>query len=116
VSVIEQLAVDLLDKLELQLAERIETLLGDDRWNSGSLIEDIIPIYWEQVGDRLRNLSPGIIYRPLYYVHMYGSLRNFKDKTRAFITSISSHLEGCLLSLTSSPPKYGRLQNHLVVW
>ena len=106
-SAIERLAADLLDKSELQLAERLETLLGDDRWDSSSLIEDIIPIYWERVEDRPRNLSPGIIYRPLYYVHGFGSLRNFKDKTRAFMTFISGHLEGCLLSLTPSPPRYG---------
>jgi len=106
-SAIERLAIGILDQRELKLADQLALLLDDDRWDSGSLIEDIIPIYWEQVGDRLRNLSPGIIYRPLYYVHMFGSLANFRDKTRAFMESISGHLEGCLLSLTPSPPEYG---------
>ena len=106
VSAIEQLATDLLDQGALQLAEHLALLLDDDRWDSGSLIADIIPIYWERVGERLRTLSPGNIYRPLYYVHTWGSLRDFKDTTRTFMTFISSHLEGCLLHLTSSPPEH----------
>lgn len=104
---IEVLATGLLNQQELQLAERLALLLDDDTLDSGSLIEDIIPIYWERVVDRLRNLSPGIIYRPLFYVHSQGSLRKFKNRTRTFMTFISSHLEGCLLCLTSSPPRYG---------
>ena len=106
-SAIERLAADLLDQPELQLAERLALLLDDDTLDSGSLIEDMIPIYWERVDDRLRSLSPDNIYRPLYYVHAYGSLRNFRDKTRTFMTSISGHLEGCLLYLTPSPPEHG---------
>jgi hypothetical protein len=104
---IELIAADTLDQRELQLAERLAFILDDDNMDSGSLIEDILPIYWERVEDRLRNLSPSIIYRPLYYVHSYGGLRDFKGKTRTFMQSISGHLEGCLLCLTAPPPRYG---------
>ncbi len=104
---IELLAADILDHRELQLAEHLVLLLDDNKLDSGSLIGDIMPIYWERARGRLRNLFPGIIYRPLYYVHSYGSLRDFKDHTRTFMQSISGHLEGCLLCLTAPPPRYG---------
>ncbi len=103
---IELLAHDLLDQRELQLAERLALLLDDDKFDSGSLIEDIIPIYWEQVDDRLRSLDPDAIYRPLYYIHLFGSLRDFRDSTRTYMTFLSGHLEGCLINLTPSPPRY----------
>lgn len=105
-SAIEQLAIATLDHQELQLAKRLALLLDDDRWDSGSLIEGMIPIYWERVGDRLCNLSPGNIYRPLYYVHKLVYERNFRDNTRAFMETISGHLEGCLLNLTPFSPKH----------
>jgi len=103
---IELLADDLLDQREIQLAEHLATLLDDDKIDSGSLIEDIIPIYWEKVDDRLRSLDPDAIYRPLYYIHSYGSLRYFRSRTRTYITFVSNHLEGCLINLTPSPPRY----------
>ena len=103
---IELLADDLLDQREIQLAEHLATLLDDDKIDSGSLIEDIIPIYWEKVDDRLRSLDPDAIYRPLYYIYSYGSLPDFRSRTRTYITFVSNHLEGCLINLTLSPPRY----------
>jgi hypothetical protein len=103
---VDLLAHDLLDQRELKLAEHLALLLNDDRFDSGSLIEDMIPIYWEQVDDRLRSLDPDAIYRPLYYIHSHGSLRDFKDTTRTYMTFLSGHLEGCLVNLTPSPPQY----------
>ena len=66
---IERLAVDLLDERELQLAERLRLLLDDDTYDAESLVAEIIPIYWERVGDIELTLSPDNIYRPLYYIH-----------------------------------------------
>jgi hypothetical protein len=37
---------------------------------------------------------------------MYANTRNFKDNTRIFLNNASSHLEGCLLWLAKTPPKY----------
>lgn len=109
-SEIKRLAYALLNKKELTLAEHLALVLNDNKLDSGSLIQDIMPIYWEKVDDRLRNLWPGNIYRPLYYVHLRGSQYSFKDNTRMFLSAISGHLEGCLLYLTSSPPEHRTAQ------
>jgi hypothetical protein len=61
---IERLAFDLLDQRELQLAKHLSLLLGDDKWDAGPLVGEILPVYWEKVGDRLQNCHPGNIYRP----------------------------------------------------
>ena len=107
-STIEQLAVGLLDEREWQLAKRLALILDDDAYDANSLIEEIIPIYWERVGDRERTLFPDNIYRPLYYIHGWSGNRNFRDSTRAYMLVISGHIEGCLMYLTSSPPsQYG---------
>lgn len=100
---IERFAVEILDQRELQLARHLALLLDDDSCDSSSLVEDIIPIYWQQVGDICQNLHPGNIYRPLYYIHSWSSLGDFKNRTRAYIDVISSHLEGCLENLTPFP-------------
>lgn len=104
---IEQLAVDLLDEREWQLAKRLALLLDDDTYDAESLIVEMIPIYWERVGDMERTLSPDNIYRPLYYIHGWSTTGNFRDSTRAYMMVISGHLEGCLMYLTSSPPQTG---------
>jgi len=62
---IAQLAVDLLDEREWQLAKRLALILDDDTYDASFLVEEMIPIYWERVGDRERTLFPGNIYRPL---------------------------------------------------
>jgi hypothetical protein len=105
---IEQLAVDLLDEREWQLANRLALILDDDMYDASSLVEEMIPIYWERVGDRKHTLLPDNIYRPLYYIHRWSNNRNFRDNTRGYMMVISAHLEGCLIYLTSCPPsKYG---------
>lgn len=105
---IERFAVEIFDQKELQLSRHLAFLLEDDSCDSSSLVEEMIPIYWEGVGDRKRTLFPDNIYRPLYYIHVWSSTCNFRDSTRAYMMVISGHLEGCLMYLTSSPPsQYG---------
>lgn len=99
-SIIEKLAVDVLNVQELKLAKHLDLLLSDDSFNLGPLIEDILPIYWTKVGDVLENLQPSNIYRPLYYIHL-----TIKNNTRAYMRTYSNHLEGCLQQLTPKPRK-----------
>ena len=103
-AMIEQLAADLLDEREWQLANRLTLILDDDAYDASSLVEAIIPIYWERVSDRKRTLLPDNIYRPLYYIHRWSNNRNFRESTRGYMMFISAHLEGCLMYLASSPP------------
>lgn len=100
---IEELAFDLLDQRELQLANHLSLLLGDDKWDAGPLIGEILPVYWEMVGDRAQNCHPGNIYRPLYYIHDWSSQGGFKESTRAYMDVISNHIEGCLQNLLKLP-------------
>lgn len=100
---IEQLASDLLDGRDTQLAARLAIVLDDDTYDAESLVGDILPVYWQRVGDVVETLSPDNIYRPLYYVHTWSSQRNFKEITRAYMEVISSHLEGCLKNLLPLP-------------
>lgn len=105
---IERFTVEIFDQKELQLSGHLAFLLEDDSCDSSSLVEEMIPIYWEGVGDRKRTLFPDNIYRPLYYIHVWSNTCNFRDSTRAYMMVISGHLEGCLMYLTSSPPsQYG---------
>lgn len=100
---IERLAFDFLDDKELRLANHLSLLLGDDKWDAGPLIEEILPVYWEKIGDRSQNCHPGNIYRPLNYIHVWSSLGDFKDRTRAYMDVISNHIEGCLQNLLRLP-------------
>jgi len=100
---IEQLASDLLDVRETQLAARLAIVLDDNAYDAESLLSEILPIYWQRVGNIDETLSPDNIYRPLYYVHMWSSLRHFKEITRAYMEVISGHLEGCLKNLLPVP-------------
>lgn len=99
---IASLASELLDAQEWKLATRLEVLLGDNRYDAASLVEEIIPIYYE--GNR--TLDPDPIYRPFYYLHTYPDHLRFPELTRIFIENACWHLEGCLQWLTPSPPKY----------
>lgn len=77
-------------------------------YDAASLVEEILPVYCERVGDKDHILFPSNIYRPLYYIHSWSSPGNFRESTRAYMIVISGHLEGCLLFLISSrPSKYG---------
>ncbi|MBA7655843.1 hypothetical protein ES703_63752 [subsurface metagenome] len=105
-SEIERLAFDLLDQRELQLANHLSLLLDDDKWDAGPLIEEILPVYWEKVGDKFQNLHPGNIYRPLNYIHVWSSSGDFKNSTRAYMDVISGHLEGCLQNLMTFRSKH----------
>ncbi len=100
---IERLTFDLLDKRELLLADNLSFLLGDDNWDAGPLIGEILPTYWVKVGDILENCQPANIYRPLYYIHRWSSGSKFKDGTRAYMDVVSGHIEGCLQNLLKLP-------------
>ena len=73
---------------------------------AGVLVSEILPTYCEKRGESSYTLEPDPIYRPLYYLHMYANTRHFKENTRIFLINASSHLEGCLLWLTKTPPRY----------
>lgn len=102
---ISQLAGEALDERELQLAERLACLLDDDKWDAASLIESIILVYWELVDEWDQTLDPDNVFRPLYYIHGKASRdsENFRENTRAYMTYISGHIEGCLQQLMPLP-------------
>jgi hypothetical protein len=102
---ITRLASEVLDERELQLAERLAFLLDDDKWDAASLIESIIPVYWERVDEWEQTLDPDNVFRPLYYIHGKASIdsENFRQNTRAYMIYISGHIEGCLQQLMPLP-------------
>ncbi len=99
---ISVLAKELLDDKDIELAQRLDYLLSHNRRDAASLVEEIIPVYWKGA----ETLEPDPIYRPLYYIHMESDGRRFKQNTRHFIALLGAHLEGCLLWLSSSPPRF----------
>ena len=104
---IAQLAGQILDEKEWQLSLFLSELLENPRcYLVGSLVKDILPKYSEKRGDHSCTLQPDPIYRPLYYLHIYSDMRNFSKFSRHFITLTGGHIEGCLLWLTKTPPKY----------
>lgn len=106
-SEIEEFAREFLDKKEFELAEYLSRLLRNPNCKYvGVLVSEILPNYSEKRGDSYYTLEPDPIYRPLYYLEMYANSRHFKDNTRIFLNNASAHLEGCLLWLTKTPPKY----------
>ena len=102
---ISQLASEALDERELQLAERLAYLLDDDKWDAASLIESIIPVYWERVDEWDQTLDPDNVFRPLYYIHGNATVNSetFRENTRAYMLFISGHIEGCLQQLMPLP-------------
>jgi hypothetical protein len=106
-SAIEEFAREFLDKKELELAAYLSRLLRNPNCiYVGVLVSEILPTYSEKHDGYSRTLEPDPIYRPLYYLHTFADTRNFKQFTRIFLIMASSHLEGCLLWLTKTPPKY----------
>ena len=101
---IELLASNLLAPKELELAKHLAILLGDNQYDVQSLVQEIIPIYWEHSGNIDVTLSPDSIYRSLYYIHTFCNRLDFKEITRDYVKRICSHLEACLLYLTLTPP------------
>ncbi|MEP0824964.1 MAG: hypothetical protein HRF40_05715 [Nitrososphaera sp.] len=93
----------MLEEKELGLASRLAIILAEPKWDSGSLLVDILPKYWEDREDGSSyTLQPDGIYRTLYYVHSYGSLAHFEKFTRIFMDMLGSHLEACLYWLGDS--------------
>jgi hypothetical protein len=104
---IEEFAREFLNRKELELAAYLSKLLRNPNCiYAGDLVSEILPTYSEKRGESYYTLEPDPIYRPLYYLHMYADTRHFKENTRIFLINASSHLEGCLLWLTKTPPKY----------
>lgn len=100
---IERLAHEILDERELRLASHLSMLLSNSRWDAGSLIEDILPVYCEKRGDSLYTLDPDSIYRPLYYLHLYGKVMNLmREFTRFFVAMTGAHLEASLFLLANT--------------
>jgi hypothetical protein len=104
---IEEFAREFLDKKELELAAYLSRLLRNPNCiYVGVLVSEILPTYSEERDGYSRTLEPDPIYRPLYYLHMYANTRHFKQNSRIFLIMASSHLEGCLLWLTKTPPRF----------
>ena len=96
-----------LDGKELELGFYLSTILCNPKCNlAGILVSQILPMYWEKRGDTSYTLEPDPIYRPLYYVEMYANGRDFKENTRIFLDNAAGHIEGCLLWLTKTPPRF----------
>ena len=104
-TVINQLAIEVLEERELELAERIAFLIDDDKWDAASLVESIVPVYWEHGGEWDQTLDPDNVFRPLYYIHGHATINseNFRENTRAYMLFISGHIEGCLQQLMPLP-------------
>ena len=102
---ISRLASEVLDERELQLADRLAFVLGDDKWDAAPLIENIIPVYWERVDEWDQTLDPDNVFRPLYYIHSKASIHaeTFRENTRAYMLFIGGHIEGCLQQLMPLP-------------
>lgn len=102
---IGELASETLDERELKLAEHLAMLLDDNTWDAASLIEEIIPVYWERVDDFDQTLDPDNVFRPLYYIHGKATMsaEMFRENTRAYMLFISGHIEGCLQQLMPFP-------------
>jgi hypothetical protein len=118
-SAIAELAHAILDERELALAKHLSVVLGDDRYNSEAVFAAILPLYWRQNGEIKVVLPPRPIFRTLYYVEKYAALRRFREKTRPFLTFLSSHLEGCLFHLSVNAGPYAKPNltfGRLVVW
>jgi len=108
-SEIATLAGGLLDQQELQVASALAAILSDDESIPDafveSLVDRILPAYWDIKDDRPPNVDPSPIFRPLYYLHGYSNLADFGKFTREFVEMASAHLEACMHWLTPSPPE-----------
>jgi len=108
-SEIATLAGGLLDQQELQVASSLAAVLSDDESIPEafveSMIDRILPAYWDIKDDRPQNVDPSPIFRPLYYLHGYSNLADFGKFTREFVEMLSAHLEACMHWLTPSRPE-----------
>ncbi len=108
-SKVATLADHLLNQEELKLASSLAATLGDDESLQealvGSMVDKILPAYWEIQETRPQNVDPSPIFRPLYYLHGYSNLADFGKFTRDFVEMAEAHLEACLHWLTPHPPE-----------
>ena len=101
------LAQEILNENEFLLAQFLSELLSDPKCKFVSvLVEEILPVYYEKRGEGSYTLDPDPIYRPLYYIHQYSWMRGFERFTRAFVAMTGAHIEGCLVWLTKTPPRF----------
>jgi hypothetical protein len=102
-----RLAEETLEDNEFALAQLLSELLADPRCKFVYLlVGEILPVYSEKRGESSYTLQPDPIYRPLYYIHSYSSMRHFDQFSRAFVAMTGAHIEGCLLWLTEAQPKF----------
>jgi len=94
----------MLDERELHLASHLSELLSNGKWDGASLVEDIVPVYSDE--SRKQTLEPDPIYRAFMYLHDYADSIDFAKNTRIFILNACWHIEGCLVCLTPSPPRF----------
>ena len=91
------------------MASGLAAILSDDEsipdMLVGSMIDGILPAYWEMGDDRPSGVDPSPIFRPLYHLHGYSNLAGFGGFTREFVEMASAHLEACMHWLTPSPPE-----------
>jgi len=107
-SQVAALANRLLDRQELKVASDLAAILGDDESLEealvGSMVDRILPAYWEIQEDRPDRVDPSPIFRPLYQLHGYSNLADFGKFTNDFVKMAEAHLEACLHWLTPYPP------------
>jgi hypothetical protein len=104
---IDEFAREFLDKKELELSEYLSRLLENPKYvYAVVLVTEILPTFSEEHDGYSRTLEPDPIYRPFYYLQMYANSQHFKENTRIFLINASGHIEGCLLWLTRTPPRF----------
>ena len=64
-TLIQSLALQFLDEREQALAFHLSLLLGDPKLDAFSVMGDILPKYYEKVGNHYSTLEPRSVYRSL---------------------------------------------------
>jgi len=104
---VAKLADRLLDQKELKVASDLAKILSDDESLEiqlvGSMVDKILPAYWDIKDEREPQIDPSPIFRPLYYLHGYSNLADFGKFTGELVEMASAHLEACMQWLTLTP-------------
>lgn len=92
---VDDLAKNLLDEKELDLAAHLSQLLSRPGMEAYTLVGEILPTYH----DGRQVLEPRNIYRSLNYVHVEAAKSGDPFMVRYFIHTMGTHLETCLYHL-----------------